>query len=58
MTAVQAGDSTFDLGATNKLRVDVVAEFGTTGTNSGVVLGAFSVSSDGTTFNMMTDASN
>jgi len=58
MAAVQAGDATFDLGATNKLRVDVVAEFGTTGTNSGVVLGAFSVSSDGTTFNMMTDASN
>ena len=54
--AAEAGD--FELGATDKLRVEVVAEFGTTGTTTGVVAGAFSLSSDGTTFNMMTDASN
>ena len=57
MTAVQAADSAFALGAANKLRVDAVAEFGAAGA-TGVILGAFSVSTDGTTFNMLTDASN
>ena len=56
---VMAADPDFELGAnSNKLRVAAVAEFGTTGMLSGVVVGAFSLSSDGTTFNMMTDASN
>jgi hypothetical protein len=54
--AAEAGG--FSLGTNNKLRVEVVAEFGTTGQDTGVVAGAFSLSSDGTTFNMMTDASN
>jgi hypothetical protein len=73
MDAVQAADATFALGASNKLRVNVVAEFGANasitggGTGSasvtqntgetGVILSAFSVSSDGTTFNMLTEAS-
>ena len=57
MTAVQAADSAFALGTANKLRVDAVAEFGAAGA-TGVILGAFSVSTDGTTFNMLTDASN
>lgn len=48
----------FELGATNKLRVEVIAEFGTTGENTAVIVGAFSLSTDGNTFNMMTDASN
>jgi hypothetical protein len=56
--AVQAADATFDLGATDKLRIDVVAEFGGSNTSSGVILSAFNLSSDGTSFNMMTDASN
>ena len=56
--AVQAADATFMLGATDKLRVDVVAEFGGSGDGQGVVLSAFNMSSDGTSFNMMTDASN
>ena len=111
--AVQAADATFDLGASNKLRVDAVAEFGSNASISqpastststvngvvaraavtvatgatqgftipalaavanstitlttpalvqdlgqtGVILSAFTVSSDGTTFAMMTDAS-
>ena len=53
----QVQDSDFDLGTSNKLRVAVDAEFGGGG-STGVVLGAFTVSTDGTTFNMMTDASN
>jgi len=53
-----AEDGGFALGTNNKLRIEVVAEFGTTGQDTGVVAGAFSLSSDGTTFNMMTDASN
>jgi hypothetical protein len=53
-----AEDGGFALGTDNKLRIEVVAEFGTTGQDTGVVAGAFSLSSDGTTFNMMTDASN
>jgi hypothetical protein len=53
--AVQAADATFDLGTTNKLRVAVVAEFGG-GANTDVVLNAFSLSSDGTTFSMVTDS--
>jgi len=48
--AVQAADATFDLGATNKLRVDV------TSLTPSIVLNAFSLSSDGTTFSMVTDA--
>ena len=55
--AVQAADPTFTLGASNKLRVNVVAEFGAAGT-TGVILGGFSLSTDGGTFNMLTDASN
>jgi len=57
-TAVQAADATFELGATDKLRVDVVAEFGGSGAGQGVVLSSFNLSTDGTSFNMMTDASN
>jgi len=111
MAAVQAADATFALGSSNKLRVDVVAEFGSnasitqaasTSTSTvagspaiaklsvqagsaftiaavaavadstvtvttpalvqdtgatGVILSAFTVSSDGTTFAMLTDAS-
>jgi len=53
--AVQAADATFDLGTTNKLRVAVVAEFGG-GAATDVVLNAFSLSSDGTTFSMVTDS--
>lgn len=56
--AVQAADATFDLGATNKLRVDVTAEFGGSAANQAVVLSAFNQSSDLSNFNMMTDASN
>ncbi len=111
MAAVQAADATFALGASNKLRVDVVAEFGSNASitqaastststvagsaaiaklsvqagsaftiaavdavadstitlttpalvqdtgSTGVILSAFTVSSDGTTFAMLTDAS-
>jgi len=54
--AVQAADATFDLGATsNKLRVSAIAEFGAAGATA-VVLNAFSLSSDGTTFSMVTNA--
>jgi len=53
--AVQAADATFDVSATNKLRVAVVAEFGGGGATD-VVLNAFSLSSDGTTFSMITNA--
>jgi len=50
-TAVTAADATFALGATsNKLRVNVTSVTPT------VVLNAFSLSSDGTTFSMVTDA--
>jgi len=50
-TAVQAADTTFALGASsNKLRVDV------TSLTPSIVLNAFSLSSDGTTFSMVTDA--
>ena len=55
--AAQAANEDFDLGATNKLRVGATAEFGDAGAGTEVIMGAFSVSSDGTTFNMMTDAS-
>jgi hypothetical protein len=55
---VQAADATFELGATAKLRVSIDAEFGETGESTGVILGSFSLSTDGNTFNMMTDASN
>jgi hypothetical protein len=48
--AVQAADATFALGATNKLRVDVSS------LTPSIVLNAFSLSSDGTTFSMVTDA--
>jgi len=49
--AVTAADATFTLGTTsNKLRVAVSASLPT------VVLNAFTVSSDGTTFSMVTDA--
>jgi len=48
--AVQAADATFDLGATNKLRVDISS------LTPSIVLNAFSLSSDGTTFSMVTDA--
>jgi hypothetical protein len=49
--AVQAADATFALGATsNKLRVAVSSLTPT------IVLNAFSLSSDGTTFSMVTDA--
>lgn len=48
--AVQAADATFALGATNKLRVSVSSLTPT------IVLNAFSLSSDGTTFSMVTDA--
>jgi len=49
--AVQAADATFDLGASsNKLRVSVSA------LTPSIVLNAFSLSSDGTTFSMVTDA--
>jgi len=49
--AVQAADATFDLGASsNKLRVDVSS------LTPSIVLNAFSLSSDGTTFSMVTDA--
>jgi hypothetical protein len=54
--AVQAADASFELGASNKLRVSVVAEFGTNGGATAVVLNAFSLSSDSTTFSMVTDA--
>ena len=111
MAAVQAADATFALGASNKLRVDVVAEFGSNASitqaastststvagsaaiaklsvqagsaftiaavdavaastitlttpaivqdtgSTGVILSAFTVSSDGTTLAMLTDAS-
>jgi len=57
--SVQAGDAGFDLGANSaKLRVSVDAEFGATGTDTAVILASFSTSTDGNTFNMMTDASN
>ena len=49
--AVQAADATFDLGAmSNKLRVSVSS------LTPSIVLNAFSLSSDGTTFSMVTDA--
>jgi hypothetical protein len=49
--AVQAGDATFALGtSSNKLRVTVSSLTPT------IVLNAFSLSSDGTTFSMVTDA--
>jgi hypothetical protein len=48
--AVQAADATFALGATNKLRVDVSS------LTPSIILNAFSLSSDGTTFSMVTDA--
>jgi len=49
--AVQAADATFDLGtSSNKLRVNV------TSLTPSIVLNAFSLSSDGTTFSMVTDA--
>jgi len=49
--AVQAADATFDLGASsNKLRVAVSS------LTPSIVLNAFSLSSDGTTFSMVTDA--
>jgi hypothetical protein len=49
--AVQAADATFDLGtSSNKLRVNVTSLTPT------IVLNAFSLSSDGTTFSMVTDA--
>jgi hypothetical protein len=49
--AVQAADATFALGASsNKLRVNVTSLTPT------IVLNAFSLSSDGTTFSMVTDA--
>jgi hypothetical protein len=48
--AVQAADATFALGATNKLRVNISSLTPT------IVLNAFSLSSDGTTFSMVTDA--
>jgi len=49
--AVQAADATFALGASsNKLRVNI------TSLTPSVVLNAFSLSSDGTTFSMVTDA--
>ena len=56
--AAQAADATFDLGATNKLRIDAVAEFGGAAATQGVVLSAFNQSTDGSNFIMMTDASN
>lgn len=55
--AVQAADATFDLGVTNKLRVDAVADFGDSAATTGVIMSAFSLSTDGTTFNMLTSAS-
>ena len=49
--AVQAADATFDLGASsNKLRVNISS------LTPSIVLNAFSLSSDGTTFSMVTDA--
>jgi hypothetical protein len=49
--AVQAGDATFALGtSSNKLRVTISSLTPT------IVLNAFSLSSDGTTFSMVTDA--
>jgi len=49
--AVQAADATFSLGTTsNKLRVAVSASL------PAVILNAFTLSSDGTTFSMVTDA--
>lgn len=49
--AVQAADATFELGASsNKLRV------GISSLTPSIVLNAFSLSSDGTTFSMVTDA--
>jgi hypothetical protein len=48
--AVQAADATFALGATNKLRVSLSS------LTPSIVLNAFSLSSDGTTFSMVTDA--
>lgn len=59
--AVVAANPTFTnvtTDAGNKLFVEVEAEFGTTGATSGVVVSAFTVSKDGNTFAMMTDASN
>jgi len=56
--AAQAADATFELGATNKLRIDAVAEFGGAAATQGVVLSAFNQSTDGANFIMMTDASN
>jgi hypothetical protein len=57
--AVQAADPTFAIGATNnKLRLDANAAFGANGASSGLIVGAFSLSSDGTTFNMITNAGN
>jgi len=56
--AVQAADPTFDLGATNKLRVSVVAEFGGSAANQGVLLTAFTQDVNKESFMMMTDASN
>jgi hypothetical protein len=40
-------------GTSQKLRVNVEAEFGSTGYTSGVVVNAFSLSTDGTTFNVV-----
>ncbi len=57
MAAVQANDTDFALATgSDKLRLNASANFGGDGASSGLVVGAFSISTDGTTFNMMTEA--
>jgi len=52
--AAQEADATFAVsGTSQKLRLDIEAEFGTTGVDSGIVVNAFSLSTSADTFNML-----
>ena len=55
--AAQVEDPAFDHNS-GKLRVLAEGEFGTTGATTGIVMNSFSMTTDGTGFFMMTDASN
>ncbi|MBL4679216.1 MAG: hypothetical protein JKY88_00670 [Pseudomonadales bacterium] len=57
--AAVAADATFALGAgSDKLRIDVTAEFGATGSTTGVIVNAFTLSKDTNSFGVMNNVNN
>jgi len=57
--AAVAADATFALGAgSDKLRIDVIAEFGASGQTTGVIINAFTLSKDANSFGVMNNVNN